>query len=321
MRLGAAMSSSSSSSSSLLLLLCLLLAKQGAVLGDQTWWHAASISYAEPNNTVGQFAESEPVPFLACSSSANSAPWAELFCHVGERCLLSDNVVQGRYHDPSATVGETQCWTKHAPPPCFPPFTDVPNLGCLLLRATPIMSWHDARLVCRSYGGDLVVPKDYNALAAYFLPFGPKDMWVGVYKEKWVDGSPVTNWGAGEPDGGTQYCARMLKLSGRYQICDAGCSLVYGFLFHDNTGPMTINIVNWTSVSFGYNLLSAETSILVPIYLDVFGKNNICGVQRTVSSSSRSTPVLSWREIYLCTTSNLELQALEGSLGAGNFQN
>lgn len=113
MWLGAGMSSSSSSSSSLLLLLCLLLAKQGAVLGDQTWWHAASISYAEPNNTVGQFAESEPVPFLACSSSANSAPWAELFCHVGERCLLSDNVVQGRYHDPSATVGETQCWTKH----------------------------------------------------------------------------------------------------------------------------------------------------------------------------------------------------------------
>lgn len=36
------------------------------------------------------------------------------------------------------------------------------------------MSWHDARLVCRSYGGDLVVPKDYNALAAYFQPFGPR---------------------------------------------------------------------------------------------------------------------------------------------------
>lgn len=96
----------------MLFLFILILGKQGAVLGDQAWWHAASTSYADPDNTLGQHAEFDRISLLGCSSYAINAPWTELFCCQSGRCLLSDHQVEGRYSDPS-DVDETQCWTKY----------------------------------------------------------------------------------------------------------------------------------------------------------------------------------------------------------------
>lgn len=95
-----------------MLFLFSLLLVRSAALGEEAWWYAASVSFADPDNTLGQFAEFDRVSPLSCSSQANSAPWTELYCYQGGRCLLSDRQVDGRYFDPSG-VAETQCWTKY----------------------------------------------------------------------------------------------------------------------------------------------------------------------------------------------------------------
>nr|XP_027232329.1 lithostathine-1-alpha-like [Penaeus vannamei] len=114
-----------------------------------------------------------------------------------------------------------------APSSCFPPFEDG-EAGCFYMSKVK-MTWLDGRNHCRSLGADLAVPTDFDAFLSYATRAGlPQDVWLGIYDQKWLNGSRVAKelWYDGQPNGPPQYCAR--KYNSR--LADAPCANANDFL-------------------------------------------------------------------------------------------
>ncbi|XP_042861711.1 uncharacterized protein LOC122246935 [Penaeus japonicus] len=179
-------------------------------------WHAVEIGYSTLG--AGRLVELLKVSREFCIATATLSTWAELFCHEGDRCVISDVRVGGS-HDDSPFGSVIPCWTKNAcvfhgigyeegdvfADKCLPmkcqnhktvvqlpgvssscndTFTVVPGVGCVYLHPER-MTWCDPRSVCRDYGGQLVLPAEFHAFSQRLS----RDdvVWIGVRGREWTD--------------------------------------------------------------------------------------------------------------------------------------
>ncbi|XP_047491532.1 uncharacterized protein LOC125040829 [Penaeus chinensis] len=242
------------------LLLGVLWSALGTVSGMIAWYPTSvnDTTLAAAKSTVVS-----DIQDLTCAIKATQTPWCEVFCFEGSRCSLYNVTVAG-YHDDSAVAPATPCYTRNScvfngigyqhdedfvgdctpmkcweqtaistsppgPPSCVAPFTAVPNVGCVYYHNLT-MTWCDARLYCKDLGADLPVPTNVTALNVWATSYGERmEVWIGIRSRTWLDGTPVTEWGARQPDGAADECGMTtyLYVDG---VDDRSCGYLSGFV-------------------------------------------------------------------------------------------
>ena len=196
-----------------------------------------------------------------------------------------------------------------------------------ILNIFPGMAWNDSRLVCQSYGGDLlsITSQVEQRFITSRLKPGFKSLpfyWIGFTDEgnegnwRWIDGSETkfTNWNFHQPNNwkGNENCA-FINPYGKW--ADNDCAREFGFICKKYKGRQFDFVRFFVKELYAAELIVRVTKCLNNSFQEPYGKPPVsCRpveyLQELVYALSVIQKCMTSNSYYLCSVIHFKTRSL-----------